>query len=98
MRGTRLLNDPLYELIAKRRNAKLLDARGQPIQARPEGVAIYRCQGHVEVAAAGETYEAITAPIGCGKRTEAKPYVAKPQCHGSVMAIVGYDWDRDVDA
>jgi hypothetical protein len=93
-----VIGDPLYEAIKGRREAeeRKRGAANRAIEARPEGVTIYQCNG---VVAVGDTQDVDTPAIwrqGCGATFEQKPYVPRPWCHGSPARIVGYDWDRDV--
>ena len=49
-----------------------------------EGVALYRCLvGEIGVAV-------------CGRTAEGRVYLMPPICHGRPMALVGYDWDREL--
>lgn len=54
----------------------------------PEGVALYQC--HAPVPHDGGYH-------ACGKGIEEKPYRPIPIHCDQPMALIGYDWDRDVD-
>ena len=96
-----MIGDPLYEAIKRRREAedrKRL-ASNRAIEARPEGVTIYRCVGLIgALDPASETPEEDVVVRRCEERSERKPYLTIPYHHGLPMAIEGYDWNRDVDA
>lgn len=109
-----MIGDHLHELITARREKREAEERAEraelaakkgrrpaPEPPRPEGVTLYRCQaliGGIDPAVDEPVDETAVFQIGCGATAEAKPYAAKPRCHGQPMAIAGYDWTRDVEA
>ena len=92
-----MLNDPLKNLLDKRRDKREAKGRRPPEPPRPEGVALYRCVKFIPAEAPGSEYDETVLHKVCGRTIEAKPYAPKPRCHGDSMVIVGYDWTRDVE-
>ena len=75
---------------------RLRPARGS---GEPEGVALYQCHQpvpHAILPVDGHPELAETTFHPCGKGVEAKPYEPIPMHCDAPMALVGYDWERDV--
>lgn len=82
-------DEQLAALFGKRRapRPKLRPIAGEA----PEGVALYQCR---QLVPHDDGVQAGLHP--CGKGLEHKPYAPIPYHCDMPMALVGYDWGRDV--